>query len=89
MLRHFFLGALYIKKNVNMANKLGFPQTRGSDAHSHNSVGDMYNVVNAQSKTVKSVIDAIRRGRIKPEEKTSFLREKIKIVMWMILRKIT
>jgi len=74
----FFSWYLYIKKNENRANKLGFPQTGGSDAHSHNSVGDMYNVVNVLPKTVKSVIDAIRRGRIRPEGKTSSLRERLR-----------
>ena len=79
----------FMRKNMELANRLGIPQTGGSDAHSHNSVGDMYTVVDAGSRTVKAVLDAIRRGRIRPEGKASSFGEKVRMVVRIILRKRT
>lgn len=81
-LRHF------MKKNVKLAKRLGIPQTGGSDAHSHNSVGDMYTVVDAESKTVNAVLDAIRKGKIKPEGKASSIRERAKIIIRILFAKL-
>ncbi len=77
----------FMKKNIKLAKRLGIPQTGGSDAHSHNSVGDMYTVVDAESKTVNAVLDAIRKGRIRPKGKASSLRERAKMIIRILFAK--
>lgn len=55
-----------IRRNIDLANRLGLPQTGGSDAHVHQTVGDMYTIVTAASRTVEDVLEGIRRGHIRP-----------------------
>ena len=55
-----------IRKNIDLAERLGLPQTGGSDSHMHQTVGDMYTLVTVASRRVEDVVEAIRRGRIRP-----------------------
>ena len=55
-----------IRRNVILAERLGLPQTGGSDAHMHQTVGDMYTIVRVASRRVEDVLEAIRRGHVKP-----------------------
>jgi len=77
----------YKKRNIELAQRLGLPQTGGSDSHSYQTVGDMYTMVDADSRSVEAVLEAIRAGRIQPEGRASPLREKIKTIVYMALRK--
>lgn len=78
----------YKKKNIGLAGNLGLPQTGGSDSHSRQTVGDMYTIVEADSRSTKAVLEAIRAGRTQPEGKTSPLREKIKVDVHMTLMRL-
>ena len=49
--------------NRGMAERLGLPQTGGSDAHIPELVGRSYTVVEADSREPRDVVDAIRGGR--------------------------
>ena len=60
-----------IRRNIELAKRLGLPQTGGSDSHMSQTVGDMYTIVNAASRTIEDVLDAIRRVEIKPVGKPS------------------
>jgi len=51
-----------LKKNAALAERLGLPETGGSDAHSPEMVGRAYTVVEADSPEVEDVIRSIRRG---------------------------
>lgn len=74
-----------IKKNVKLAERLGLPQTGGSDAHSSTTVGDMYTVVEAEEKSVNAILEAIRKGKVRPVGKSSTWLEKTDIVLEMII----
>ncbi|RLI08076.1 hypothetical protein DRO42_07000 [Candidatus Bathyarchaeota archaeon] len=52
-----------LKKNAALAERLGLPQTGGSDAHIPEVVGRAYTVVEADSRDVEAVLHAIRNGR--------------------------
>ncbi len=49
--------------NRGMAERLGLPQTGGSDAHIPELVGRSYTVVEADSREPRDVVEAIRGGR--------------------------
>lgn len=51
-----------LKRNVALAERLGLPQTGGSDAHISDTVGRAYTVVEANSRDVDDVVRSIRRG---------------------------
>ena len=76
------------EKNIRLADRLGLPKTGGSDAHSHQTVGDMYTVVDADSRTVEAVLEAVRRGKTQPEGKVSSLRERVKMSIYVLLLKL-
>lgn len=75
-------------KNIKLAERLGLPQTGGSDAHTHKTVGDMYTVVEAGERSVDAVLDAIRKGKVKPVGKTSTWQEKANIILWMAVSRL-
>lgn len=77
-----------IKKNVKLAERLGIPQTGGSDSHTHKTVGDMYTVVEVEDRSVEAVLDAIRRGEVRPAGKMSTWLEKADIVFRMVVSKL-
>jgi predicted metal-dependent phosphoesterase TrpH len=49
--------------NRGMAERLGLPQTGGSDAHIPELVGRSYTVVEADSREPRDIVEAIRGGR--------------------------
>jgi predicted metal-dependent phosphoesterase TrpH len=55
-----------IRRNIALAKKMRCPQTGGSDSHMHQTVGDMYTLVNSTSRDVEEIMDAIRIGNVKP-----------------------
>ncbi len=54
-----------VRKNRELAVKLGFPQTGGSDAHSAPEIGLAHTVVDAEAD-VDGVVNAIRKGAVTP-----------------------
>jgi len=65
-----------IQKNIQLANRLGLPQTGGSDSHMHQTVGDMYTVINANTRRVEDVLAAIKNGNVTPAGNASTIWEK-------------
>jgi predicted metal-dependent phosphoesterase TrpH len=59
---------LFTYLNQNFANRLGFPQTGGSDAHYAPEIGAAYTVVEADPY-IDEIVDAIKRGATIPEGK--------------------
>ena len=53
---------LMLRRNAALAERLGLPQTGGSDAHIPEVVGRAYTVVEADSHNVEDIIRSIRRG---------------------------
>jgi len=49
--------------NRGLAEKLGLPQTGGSDSHIPETFGRSYTVVEADSREPDDIIDAIKKGR--------------------------
>jgi predicted metal-dependent phosphoesterase TrpH len=58
----FFLSN-YISRRL--AQRLGLPETAGSDAHHPQEIGKAYTLIDADSNT-DDVIEAIRKGKITP-----------------------
>lgn len=77
-----------IRRNVELAKRLGLPQTGGSDSHTPQTVGDMYTLVNAASRTVEDVLDAIRSGETIPAGKPSPIWERPVRIARLLSRKI-
>jgi predicted metal-dependent phosphoesterase TrpH len=50
-------------KNRKLAERLGLPETGGSDSHIPETVGRAYTIVEAESRGVEDVVRAIREGR--------------------------
>ncbi|KYH38282.1 MAG: putative metal-dependent phosphoesterase, PHP family, partial [Candidatus Bathyarchaeota archaeon B23] len=50
-------------RNRRLAERLGLPETGGSDAHAPWVIGLAYTVVEAEAVDVDAVLKAIRRGR--------------------------
>jgi predicted metal-dependent phosphoesterase TrpH len=50
-------------RNRGLAEKLGLPQTGGSDSHIPETFGRSYTVVEADSREPDDILDAIRKGR--------------------------
>ena len=77
----------FVEKNTKLADSLGLPKTGGSDAHSHKSVGDAYTIVDADSRGVADILEAIKRGRTQPVGEASNLLENMKTTTRIFLRK--
>ena len=67
-----------LRKNSELAERLGLPRTGGSDAHIPETVGRAYTVVEADSREVEDVIRAIERGRTEPRGSGITLHERLK-----------
>jgi predicted metal-dependent phosphoesterase TrpH len=78
----------FTKKNTKLADKLSLPKTGGSDAHNHKSVGDAYTIVDAASKTVDSILEAVKEGKTQPVGISSPYKEPFKPSLLLILQKL-
>jgi len=65
-----------IRSKVAFAKKLRCPQTGGNDSHMRQTVGDMYTLVNAASRAVEDILEAIRIGNVRPAGRPSPLWER-------------
>jgi len=54
---------LILEKNLRLAEKLGLPQTGGSDSHIPATIGSAYTVIESSTREINDVIDAIIKGR--------------------------
>ena len=59
---------------AKFAKKYHIPMTAGSDAHTCQFVGYGINVIDAEERTVPSILDAIRKGRIESRCKKTPIR---------------
>ncbi|MCW4021148.1 MAG: CehA/McbA family metallohydrolase [Candidatus Bathyarchaeota archaeon] len=53
----------FLRKNLELARRLGLSITAGSDSHNPETVGDAYTIVYSESRDLKAVLHAIRLGR--------------------------
>ena len=67
----------YNRLSRELAERLGLPQTGGSDSHRADTVGDMYTLVDAKARTVADVLQAIREGKVRPAGRRSKLSQRI------------
>lgn len=79
------------RESGKLADRLGIPQSGGSDSHSSKTVGDAYTIVTADERSVEAVLEAIRIGRISPSGEIQSSLDKVRKVFWLgisILRKL-
>lgn len=67
-----------LKKNAALADRLGLPQTGGSDAHIPEVVGRAYTVVKAESREAEEILNSIRRGRTEAKGRGISIYERLK-----------
>jgi predicted metal-dependent phosphoesterase TrpH len=77
---HQFPFGYTLGKNRGLAERLGLPQTGGSDAHTPRTVGRAYTIFNSESRDVEGVLDALRDGRTQAEGRRVSLAERLKLV---------
>ncbi|MGQ9513436.1 MAG: PHP-associated domain-containing protein [Thermoproteota archaeon] len=54
------------RRSEELAEKLGLPQTGGSDAHDGSRVGDAYTIIDSDSSELCEILKAIKEGRTEP-----------------------
>jgi predicted metal-dependent phosphoesterase TrpH len=52
-----------LEKNLRLAEKLGLPQTGGSDSHIPETIGRAYTIVDSPSREVDDILASIRKGK--------------------------
>jgi predicted metal-dependent phosphoesterase TrpH len=72
--------------NRDLAEKLGLPQTGGSDSHIPETFGRSYTVVEADSREPDDVIEAIKKGRTSVVGAGISFRERL-LTIWRVLGK--
>jgi predicted metal-dependent phosphoesterase TrpH len=60
------------------ARRFKLPEVGGSDSHIPESIGDVYTVIEASSRDLKSVLEAIKAGKVHPEGHATSIRNKIR-----------
>ena len=73
-------------RNRGLAEKLGLPQTGGSDSHIPETFGRSYTVVEADSREPDDVIEAIKKGRTSVVGAGISFRERL-LTIWRVLGK--
>jgi len=53
----------FLRKNLELARKLGVPIVAGSDSHFAETVGDAYTIVRCEGRSINEVLRAIKLGR--------------------------
>ncbi|MGD2141872.1 MAG: CehA/McbA family metallohydrolase [Candidatus Bathyarchaeota archaeon] len=67
------------RKNRDLAERLGLPETGGSDAHILKTVGRAYTILEVTEKSTDAVLEAIRRGKTRAEGRGITLAERLKL----------
>jgi predicted metal-dependent phosphoesterase TrpH len=75
-------------RSIELAKRLGLPQTGGSDSHSADTVGDAYTLVEAEDKTIEAVVRAIREGNVKPAGCRSKPRMRVLRIFSAVIREV-
>jgi predicted metal-dependent phosphoesterase TrpH len=60
------------------AQRFKLPEVGGSDSHIPESIGDAYTVIDASSRDLKDVLEAIKAGKVHPEGHATSIRNKIR-----------
>jgi hypothetical protein len=60
------------------AAKFKLPQVGGSDSHIPQTVGDAYTIVDANSRSVKDILEAIRAGKVRAEGHATSVQNKLR-----------
>ena len=68
-----------LERNTRLAQKLGLPQTGGSDAHIPRTVGRAYTVLEVDERSEEGVLEALRKGKTKAEGRGISLAERLKL----------
>ena len=68
---------LNMKYARQMANRLGLPMVAGSDSHIPETVGDAYTLIEADSKDLGDILNAIRAGSVQPVGGPTHLSKKL------------
>ena len=66
------------EKNGELAERLGLPQTGGSDAHVPSTVGRAYTIMEAEERSLEGVLGALREGKTNCEGRGISLTERLK-----------
>lgn len=79
-------GANY--KAIEAAKILNKPGIANSDAHVPEEVGSAYTLIEVEDLTITSVLEAIRKGRVKPFLREASVKTRFNRLMWSIERSI-
>jgi predicted metal-dependent phosphoesterase TrpH len=60
------------------AQRFKLPQVGGSDSHIPQTIGDAYTVVNADSRDLGAILEAIKAGKVRAEGRATSVRNKIR-----------
>jgi predicted metal-dependent phosphoesterase TrpH len=77
---HQFPFGYTLEKSRGLAEKLGLPQTGGSDAHTPRTVGRAYTIFESDSRDIEGVLNALREGKTRAEGRGVSLAERLKLV---------
>jgi hypothetical protein len=58
--------------------KFKLPQVGSSDSHIPQTIGDAYTIIDAKSKDLKDILDAIRSGKVTAKGQATSIRNKIR-----------
>jgi len=78
------LAGYYASKNMAMAKRLGLVTIAGSDSHFPETVGDAYTVIEAQDRSLSSILEAVKLGRTEVFCQSSGLPFKAKMLGYTI-----
>lgn len=73
---------------VEAARALGLPGLANSDAHILEQIGTAYTLIEVQELSVEGVLEAIRRGRVRPHFGSHTLRSLVKWAGWSLERRL-
>jgi len=73
-------------KAIRAAKYLGKPGLANSDAHLVEEIGSAYNTIEVDDLKVDSVLDSIKRGRVKPFYGMPSLKTRVNRLAWSIRR---
>ncbi len=74
------LSNFYASKSISLAKRMNLPMIAGSDSHFPETVGDAYTIIDAEDRTLSSVLEALRNGRTKIEPNPSSLKYKVRML---------
>lgn len=69
-----------LTKNTDLAERLGLPATGGSDAHIPRTIGRAITILEAETRDVEGILEALRKGRTEATGRGITLTERLKLV---------